>query len=65
MQELREMDFGGLFLFTAGSLLFLLGLSWGGSSYPWNSSYVIGTLVVGICTIIAFVFYGRRLIPLL
>jgi hypothetical protein len=28
MQEVREMDFGGIVLFTGGLILFLLGLSW-------------------------------------
>jgi hypothetical protein len=28
MQEVREMDFGGIILFTGGLILFLLGLSW-------------------------------------
>lgn len=28
MEEVREMDFGGIILFTGGLILFLLGLSW-------------------------------------
>ena len=28
MQEVRELDFGGIILFTGGLILFLLGLSW-------------------------------------
>jgi Fungal trichothecene efflux pump (TRI12) len=31
LQQLKGLDFVGLFLFTAGLLLFLMGLSWGGS----------------------------------
>ena len=31
MQQLKDFDFVGMFLFTAGLLLFLMGLSWGGS----------------------------------
>ena len=59
MQEIREMDYGGIVLFTGGLILFLLGLSWGGTLYPWSSAHVIATLVVGILTLIGFVFYGR------
>lgn len=57
-QEVREMDYGGIVLFSGGLILFLLGLSWGGNLYPWGSAHVIAALVVGIVTLIAFVFYG-------
>lgn len=58
MQEVMDLDFGGIVLFTSGSLLLLLGLSWGGQSYPWQSSYVIGTLTSGAVLIVIFIFYG-------
>lgn len=32
---------------------------WGGNSYPWDSSHVIATLVVGFVSLVAFVLYGR------
>ena len=54
------MDFGGIILFTAGLLLFLMGLSWGGSLYEWKSAHVISTLVVGFTTSVAFVLYGNH-----
>ena len=44
-------------LFIGGFLLFLLGLSWGGSVYPWHSSRVIATMVVGGITIVIFVLW--------
>ena len=59
MQEIRDLDFGGILLFTGGALLFLLGLSWGGELYPWKSSYVLGTLITGIVVLIIFVLYGK------
>lgn len=58
MQELRDIDYVGIFLFTGGSLLFLLGISWGGVMYIWSSAYVIGTLVSGAIALFAFVLYG-------
>jgi hypothetical protein len=61
MQELRDVDYVGIFLFTGGALLFLLGLSWGGELYAWNSGYVIGTLVSGAVTLVSFVLYGKLL----
>lgn len=57
-QQLLKIDFVGIVLFSAGLLLFLLGLSWGGSKYSWNSAHVIATIVVGAVALIAFVLYG-------
>ncbi|CAK7231301.1 hypothetical protein SBRCBS47491_007883 [Sporothrix bragantina] len=61
--ELKRLDFGGLILFTAGLVLFLIGLSWGGQSYPWKSAKVIATIVVGALCLVAFGFY-EALMPL-
>jgi hypothetical protein len=33
--QVKELDFVGFFLFTSGMVLFLLGISFGGSKYPW------------------------------
>lgn len=59
MQEIKEFDYVGLVMFVAGSVLFLLGLSWGGELYSWDSVNVIATLVIGAVTIIAFVCWGK------
>jgi MFS family permease len=40
-------------LFAAGLILFILGLSSGGSLYPWKSAHVIAFIVVGVLCIIA------------
>jgi hypothetical protein len=68
-QQFKELDFGGLFLFLAGIVLFIIGLSWGGTTYAWSSVQVICTIVIGLCTLIAFglyeqyVFKGQALMP--
>ncbi|KAL4869728.1 fungal trichothecene efflux pump-domain-containing protein [Aspergillus spectabilis] len=54
----RQFDYIGTLLFVAGLLLFLMGLTWGGSRYPWGSSYVIATMVVGGVLFIAFILWG-------
>ncbi|KAF7190192.1 Trichothecene efflux pump TRI12 [Pseudocercospora fuligena] len=70
MQEVRELDFGGIVLFTGGLLLFLLGLSWGGVLHPWGSGSFLGTLITGGIVMIIFVLYElfvplrRPLIPM-
>ena len=59
MQAFKELDFGGIFLFVAGFVVLLIGLSWGGQAYPWKSAEVISTMIVGGFLIILFVVYGR------
>jgi MFS family permease len=55
--ELKKFDYGGFVLYSGGLVLVLLGLSWGGSAYPWHSGHVISSLVVGFIALIAFVIY--------
>ncbi len=57
---LRDIDYGGLFLLSFGLLLFLLGISWGGSSYPWRSAAVLCTIIIGSVILVGFVFYERH-----
>lgn len=58
MDQLRRQDYIGVFLFTGGLIIFLMGLSWGGTLYPWKSAHVIATVVVGFTTLVIFVAYG-------
>ncbi|OCK74612.1 trichothecene efflux pump [Lepidopterella palustris CBS 459.81] len=55
--QILETDFVGCFVFIAGLVLFLLGLSFGGSRYPWVSAGTLAPLIVGIVTLIACGFY--------
>jgi MFS family permease len=59
---LKMLDVGGLVLFTAGLVLFLIGISWGGVVYPWKSGRVIGTIVGGAMILVVFVLYGMHLV---
>ncbi|MCJ1372698.1 hypothetical protein MMC20_003923 [Loxospora ochrophaea] len=56
-QQLLSLDYVGIVLFAAGLALFLIGISYGGTLYPWKSAHVIAPIVVGGCTIIAFCFW--------
>jgi Fungal trichothecene efflux pump (TRI12) len=60
---IQNFDFIGLILLVGGLLIFLMGISWGGSYYPWKSVHVITTIVVGFVTLIVFVLY-EALVPL-
>lgn len=56
-KEFKGLDFLGIFLYTAGLTLFLIGISWGGSTYPWNSAAVIAPIVIGgVVFIVCFVW---------
>ncbi|CAK7221588.1 hypothetical protein SCUCBS95973_004546 [Sporothrix curviconia] len=56
-QAVKEIDYVGIFLFLAGCVLFLIGLSWGGTIYPWASVQTLCTLLIGFATIVAFVVW--------
>ncbi|KAI0137772.1 MFS general substrate transporter [Hypoxylon sp. NC0597] len=51
LERVLEIDFVGFLAFAIGSLLFLIGLQWGGTVYPWNSPTVIGLMCGGVATI--------------
>lgn len=50
----KNFDYVGAFLYASGLVLFLFGLSWGGTVYPWKSSAVISAIVIGVLSIIGF-----------
>ena len=67
MQILAELDYIGIFLYTAGVAVFLLGLGWIGTEYSAASPAVIVSVVLGGIMIIAtFIwdFYGNATRPL-
>ncbi|KJR86888.1 siderophore iron transporter [Sporothrix schenckii 1099-18] len=54
---IKHFDYVGTVLFSGGFVVFLLGLSWGGSVYPWNAAGTIGPIVVGGVTLVVFVLW--------
>jgi MFS family permease len=58
-EQLKRLDIIGLILFTSGLIVFIMGLSWGGTSYPWNSAHVIATLATSCVILSIFVIYGK------
>jgi MFS family permease len=57
MYWIKNFDYIGILLFAAGSIIFLLGISWGGSIYPWKSAAVIASIAGGGLTLVAFGFW--------
>lgn len=56
-RKLKAVDFLGIFLALAGMTVVILGLTWGGKEYSWNSAQVIATLVVGTAASVAFMLW--------
>ncbi|KAF2015910.1 siderophore iron transporter [Aaosphaeria arxii CBS 175.79] len=57
MYWLKHFDWIGTFLFASGFIVFLMGLSWGGTVYPWRSAAVIAAIIVGFAVMTAFVLW--------
>ncbi|KAL4787605.1 major facilitator superfamily domain-containing protein [Aspergillus varians] len=55
--KLKAIDFVGASLALGGTVVLLLGLTWGGGEYPWDSAHVIATLIVGFAVCVGFVLW--------
>lgn len=40
-EKLQRLDWVGSFLFTASTTSFMIPITWGGVSYPWNSWHTL------------------------
>ncbi|GAW11571.1 hypothetical protein ANO14919_009180 [Xylariales sp. No.14919] len=56
-QILKQLDYVGSFLWIAGLTLFLIGISVGGTVYPWKSATTLSTIIIGgVLLIILFIY---------
>ncbi|CAG8670089.1 4834_t:CDS:2 [Dentiscutata erythropus] len=55
-EKLKRIDWLGSLLITCTMMAFLLPLSWGGVTYPWNSPIIISLLVVGVVLLTIFIY---------
>lgn len=51
------MDFFGAAMTLAGSTLLILGLTWAGTEYAWDSVEVVVTIVLGVGVSIGFLMW--------
>ncbi|KXS18613.1 MFS general substrate transporter [Gonapodya prolifera JEL478] len=58
--QLRRVDWLGIVLSTASIAVFLLGLTWGGTVYPWASGQVLGLFAVAVVVGATFVWWELR-----
>lgn len=56
-RKLKAIDFFGALLALGGTIVLVMGLTWGGAEYPWKSAAVIASLGVGFCVSVAFVLW--------
>ncbi|CAK7245883.1 MAG: hypothetical protein STHCBS139747_007488 [Sporothrix thermara] len=60
MRWVKNYDYIGMFLYLAGLLLFILGLSWGGTIYPWKSAGVIAPIIIGFSGLVGLMVYEAK-----
>ncbi|KAK1976034.1 major facilitator superfamily transporter [Colletotrichum cereale] len=60
-EKVKKIDYGGIALNMASTLLVLIPLSGGGVSYPWSSPFVIAGVTVGAVLGVLFVLYEWKL----
>lgn len=64
MAKMRKIDYGGILLNIASTLLLLIPLSGGGVTYAWSSVFFIAATVTGVVLMVVFVLYEWKLAPL-
>lgn len=60
IERLSEVDFMGILLWILAVVSIILGLSWGGTSYEWNSAVIISLLCVAGVLFISFALFEYR-----
>ncbi len=58
-QKLMTIDLVGFVVFVSGCIMLLLGLQWGGETYPWTSATIIGLLCGGAVAFLCLIFWFR------
>ena len=60
VEKIRQIDYIGTVLFISSLSAFLVPLTWGGISYPWNSWHTVVPLVIGALGLVIFGFYEYK-----
>ncbi|KAJ7721609.1 iron permease [Mycena metata] len=55
--KLTQVDWVGNLIVVLGTVLALIGMTWGGIRYPWNSVEVAAPLVLGVIMFGVFILY--------
>lgn len=61
MDIMKTFDWIGVLLYTASTVVFLLGFQWGGALYSWKSAHVIATILAGAAGLVIFIAWEYTL----
>jgi len=64
LEKMKKIDYGGVVLNIASTLLVLVPLSGGGVTYAWSSPFFIAATVTGVVLAVLFVIYEWKLVAL-
>lgn len=64
LEKMKKIDYGGVILNIASTLLVLVPLSGGGVTYAWSSPFFIAATVIGVVLGVLFVLYEWKLVAL-
>lgn len=64
IEKMKKIDYGGVVLNIASTLLILVPLSGGGVTYAWSSPFFIAATVTGFVLAVMFVLYEWKLVAL-
>lgn len=59
-ERFLQLDYLGILVIVGGTVCILLGVSWGGNTFAWSDSRVVGCLVGGFVLLALFIFIERR-----
>ena len=54
MEGIKAIDWIGVITISGGTVMFLLGLEYGGVTYPWDSATTICLILFGVVTLVLF-----------
>ncbi|KAH9900529.1 major facilitator superfamily domain-containing protein [Xylariomycetidae sp. FL2044] len=63
-ESVRKIDYGGVLLSSIAVIFILIPVSGGGAYFDWNSPMVVSMLVIGSCSLVAFVLIEWRVAKL-
>ncbi|EKM57058.1 uncharacterized protein PHACADRAFT_142175 [Phanerochaete carnosa HHB-10118-sp] len=59
-QKFARIDWSGNAIIVAGTTLAIVGLTFGGIRFPWDSAQVLAPLVIGLALVATFIFYEAK-----
>ena len=63
-EKAKKIDYLGILLSAAGTVLVLVPISGGGTTFAWDSAVVISLLIIGVLCLVAFIWQQYKFSPL-